>query len=151
MTDALYFEDFDVGQQFTAGSVVLEKDHALRFAQAYDPQVFHVDEEAARGSFFGRLVVSGWQTAAVTMRLKTASDLGKVAGGLVGLGLESVKWPRPVYPGDTLRIVITITEKRPSQSKPTYGIVKYKVETLNQRGDLVMEMHTAVWVPRGSA
>lgn len=147
MTDPLYYEDLAIGQAFSSGSVTMRKDDAIGFASRYDPQYFHVDEAAAKEGIWGRLVVSGWHTAAVTMRLKAESGLGRVAGGLVGLGLESVKWPRPVFPGDTLSIIITITGKRLSKSKPTHGVVNYKVETFNQNRELVMEMLTAVWVP----
>lgn len=147
MADELYFDDFEPGQEFLTGSYTISEKSSIDFAREYDPQYFHVDAEAAKHSPFGRLVTSGWQTAAVTMRLKAGSGINRVAGGLVGLGLESVKWPRPVYPGDTLRAVITITEKRRSQSKPTHGVVKYRMETLNQNNETVMEMTTAIWVP----
>jgi acyl dehydratase len=145
---ALHFEDFEVGQRMETETFTIDKEHAIAFAREYDPQYFHIDENSAHGGPYGKLIVSGWQTAAVTMKLKAASILTQIAGGLLGLGIESLKWPRPVYPGDTLRAVITITEKRQSQSKPTHGILKYKVETFNQKNELVMDMHTAVWVPR---
>ena len=144
---SMYFEDFNIGQQFTKGSVTIDKDSAIAFAKEYDPQYFHTDEQAAKNSVFGQLVVSGWQTAAITMRLKAESDLSQVSGGLIGLGLESVKWPQPVYPGDSLRIVITIIDKRFSKSKPGYGVMKYKVETFNQHDALVMAMFTSVLIP----
>jgi acyl dehydratase len=147
MTAPLYFEDFDVGQKLSSGRYTITPQNAMAFAQEYDPQYFHVDEEAARQGIWGRLVVSGWQTAAVTMRLKAESTLGRVAGGLVGLGLETLAWPRPVYPGDTLHIVITIVDKRRSKSKPDKGVVRYRVETLNQQDALVMDMTTAVLMP----
>jgi acyl dehydratase len=144
----LYFEDFAVGQQFDSDEFTIDKDYAIDFARQYDPQYFHTDERAAAKGIWGRLVVSGWQTAAITMKLKATTPLVNVTGGLIGLGIESIKWPRPVYPDDTLQALITVTETRPSKSKPDYGVVKYKVETFNQDDDLVMEMHTAVWVPR---
>lgn len=144
---SLYYEDFTVGQQFTGGGYAVTKDEAIAFASAFDPQFFHVDEEAAKGSIFGKLAVSGLHTAAISMRLKIDSPLSKVAGGLIGLGLESVKWPQPVYPGDTLRIVITITSKRLSQSNPSKGVVHYRIDTFNQHDSLVMKMDTAVLVP----
>ena len=147
---ALYFEDFEIGQRLETEHFAIDKKRALAFAHEYDPQYYHVDEEKAKDGPYGRLIVSGWQTAAVTMKLKTTSKLVEIAGGLLGLGVESLKWPRPVYPDDELHAVITITDKRPSNSKPTHGIVKYKVETLNQNDELVMEMQTAVWVPRRS-
>lgn len=147
MADELYFEDFEIGQEFHTDSHLVTKESSIAFAKDYDPQYFHIDEEAAKHSPFGRLVTSGWQTAAITMRLKAGSAMNKVAGGMVGMGIETVKWPKPVYPGDTLRAVITIVEKRRSQSKPTHGIVKYRMETFNQHEEQVLEMVTAIWVP----
>lgn len=152
MSEPLYYEDFTVGQQFgSARSYVIEKDDAIAFAREFDPQLQHTDEEGAKASLFGELVVSGWHTAAASMRLKTETDLFKVAGGVVGVGLESVRWPKAVYPGDHIRITLTILEMRPSKSRPDKGIIKYKVETYNQRDELVMEMLTSVIVPRRSA
>lgn len=119
----------------------------MAFAREYDPQLQHIDEEAARHTQLGELVASGWHTAAATMRLKTETELFHVAGGLVGMGLEHVRWPQPTRPGDSLRIVVTILDKRLSKSKPGFGVVSYKVETFNQRDELVMEMKTAVLVP----
>lgn len=147
MTDELYFDDFEIGQQFFSEGYTITRQSSIDFAKEYDPQYFHVDEEAAKHSPFGRLVTSGWQTAAISMRLKAESRMRHVAGGMVGMGLESVKWPKPVYPGDTLRLIITIVDKRRSRSKPTHGIVKYRMETFNQHDELVLEMVTAIWVP----
>ena len=147
MEKALYFDDFTIGQQFTNGGYTITKEQAIAFAKDFDPQYFHVDEEVAKKSMFGGLIVSGLHTAAVSMRLKIDSPLSKVAGGLVGMGMEKIRWPRPVFPGDTLRIVITITSKRLSKSNPSNGVVNYKIETFNQHNDLVMEMDTAVLVP----
>src|SRR5579872_3085033 len=148
MSKAYYYEDFAVGQQFKSKrSYTIGKEDAIAFAREYDPQDIHIDEAKAKEGMFGGLVVSGWHTAAASMRLKTETELFKVAGGVVGLGLESVRWPRPTMPGDSLRIVITIVEKRLSNSRPGFGIVRYKVETLNQRDELVMDMLTAVIIP----
>lgn len=147
MAEELYFDDFEEGQSFQTGSHTVTRESATRFAQEYDPQYFHVDEEAARHGPFGRLVVSGWQTAAIAMRLKAETELSKIAGGMVGMGLESVTWPLPVYPGDTLRAVITVIGKRRSQSRPTHGIVKYRLEMFNQADEKVMEMVAAIWAP----
>lgn len=149
MGEELYYEDFKVGQQFkSARNYVIEKDDAIAFAREFDPQRQHTDEEGARDSLFGELVVSGWHTAAASMRLKTETELFKVAEGVVGMGLESVRWPVPTRPGDALRIVITILAMRASTSRPDKGIIKYKVETFNQRDELAMEMITSVMVPR---
>ncbi len=144
----LYFEDFSVGQQFAHGGYTISKESAIAFAREYDPQYFHTDEAAAKDSLFGQLVVSGWQTAAISMRLKFLSGMGKAAGGLVGMGLEEVKWPRAVVPGDTLNTVITIAEVRPSKSKPAHGVVTYRIETFNQDDALVFTAVTAVLVAR---
>lgn len=150
MKSPLYYEDFSVGQQFkSARAYVIEKDAAIAFAREFDPQTQHVNETGAKDGLFGdRLVVSGWHTAAASMRLKTESDLFKIEGGVVGMGLESVRWPVPTYPGDSIRIVIIILAMRPSNSRPDKGIIKYKVETFNQRDELAMEMMTSVMVPR---
>jgi acyl dehydratase len=148
MRKALYYEDFEAGQQFHSGPYEMDKESVIHFARQYDPQPQHTDEEAAKESLFGQLVASGWHTAAASMRMKLDSPLANVAGGLVGMGLESVKWPRPVLPGDSLRIVITILEKRVSNSRPDRGVVRYKVETFNQKDEKVMEMVTAVIAPR---
>lgn len=149
MDKTLYYEDFSVGQQFRSQeSYTITRESAIAFAREYDPQAQHLGEEEAKDTVFGKLIVSGWQTAAASMRLKTETDLFHVSGGLLGMGLESLRWPRPTFPGDTLRVVVTVLDKRVSQSKPDKGIVKYKVETFNQCDELAMEMVTAVIVPR---
>lgn len=148
MSGVLYYEDFHVGQVLTTDHYRIDKDHAVAFAQAYDPQAQHLDEELAKDSLFGAMVVSGWHTAAISMRLKLSSDFARVAAGVVGLGLESVRWPRPVYPGDTLHVTLTILSMRPSATRPDRGIVKYKVRTYNQHDELVMESVTTVLMPR---
>ena len=149
MVKELYYEDFEIGQQLRSrSSYTIDKESSVAFSKEYDPQLQHIDEDAAKHTLFGELIVSGWQTAAVTMRLKTETELFDVAGGLVGMGLDVLKWPRPTMPGDTLRIVVTITDKRVSNSRPDRGILKYKVETFNQRDELAMEMMTAVTIPR---
>lgn len=142
----LYFEDFREGQHFAHGGYTISEEAAIAFAREYDPQYFHIDPEAAKHSLFGRLVVSGWQTAAVSMRLKALSGLGQAAGGLIGMGLEDVKWPLPVYPGDTLRVQITVTGLRESSKRPAHGIVQYRIETFNQHDQMVMTAMTAVLV-----
>jgi acyl dehydratase len=148
MSRELYYEDFTVGQRMeSARSITIEKADTIAFAQLYDPQPYHVDEEGAKKMMFGGLIASGWHTAAVSMRLKLETDLRYVAGGLLGMGIENLRWPRPTLPGDSLRIAITILEKRLSRSKPDKGIIKYKLETWNQNDELMMDMITAVIVP----
>lgn len=148
MSTLLYYEDFTIDQKLESRiHYTIDRVSAIHFAKEFDPQDQHIDDEKAKDSVFGELVVSGWHTAAATMRLKTETDLARISGGLVGLGTETMRWPRPTMPGDTLRLVITIVDKRLSQSKPGMGIIKYKAETLNQKGELMMEMLTNVIVP----
>lgn len=151
MSKKLYYEDFKVGDVIENGGYVITKEEAINFAKAYDPQDQHVDEELAKEGIIGELIASGWHTAAASMKLKLTSMLKHIDGGMIGMGLEQLKWPRPVFPGDTLRIVLTILEMRPSNSRPDRGVVKYRLETLNQKNEVVMEMITAVLVPRRPA
>jgi len=132
-----YLEDFAVGQTFGSGRLRIDKEQIFAFAAEFDPQPFHLDEEAARQSIFGGLCASGWHTAAVTMRLLLDSDL-KPAGGLIGAGLDECRWPRPVRPGDELRIECEVIEVRPSKSRPEQGLIKLRTTTLNQDGEAVL-------------
>ena len=102
MTAPLYFEDLSVGQTFGTGTVTVEPETLKAFAAEFDPQPLHLDEDAARASVFGGLVASGWHTAALTMKLLVGGEL-QVVGGLIGLGAEELRWPRPVHPGDQQR------------------------------------------------
>jgi acyl dehydratase len=143
----LYLEDLAVGQTFRSGTVTVEPERVKAFAAEFDPQPFHIDEQAAAGSVFGGLVASGWQTAALTMRLLVDGELN-VAGGLVGVGVDGLRWPRPVWPGDTLRVESEVLEVRPSASKPDRGVVRIRSTTLNQHGQPVMEQVATLIVPR---
>jgi acyl dehydratase len=143
-----YFEDFAVGQVFKpVGRVRVEKDEIIAFAKKFDPQFFHLDEEAARKSIFGRLVASGWHTAAMTMGLVARSEY-RSAGGTIGLGFEGMRWPVPVFPGDELRIETEVLEMRPSKSRPDRGLMKLRTRTLNQNGEAVQELIANAMVPR---
>jgi acyl dehydratase len=132
-----YLEDFAVGQTFRSGPLRIDKERALAFAAEFDPQPFHLNEAAASRSIFGGLTVSGWHTAAVTMRLLVASDF-KPAGGILGAGLDECRWPRPVRHGDELRIECEVLEVRPSRSRPGQGLLKLRTTTLNQDHEAVM-------------
>jgi acyl dehydratase len=146
-----YFEDFAVGQVFKpSGRVRVEKEDIIAFARKFDPQPFHLDEEAARHSIFGRLVASGWHTAAMTMSLIACADY-RAAGGTVGLGFDSLRWPVPVGPGDELHIVSEVLEVRPSRSRPDRGLVKIRTQTFNQNGEVVQEVIGNAMVPRRPA
>jgi acyl dehydratase len=134
-----YLEDFEVGQTFGSGRLRIDKERIFAFAAEFDPQPFHLDEAAARHSIFGGLAASGWHTAAVTMRLLFDSDL-RPAGGIIGAGLDECRWPRPVRPGDELRIECEVIEVRRSKSRPEQGLIKLRTATLNQDGETVL-MH----------
>jgi acyl dehydratase len=151
MREPVYFEDFPVGLVMASGSTVVTQEDAVGFAQLYDPQAQHIDTEGAKATEFGRLIVSGWQTAAITMRLKLDTMLSRIATGFLGMGLEQVRWPHPVFPGDTLRSKITVLSARPSNSRPEKGVVEYRVETFNQDDVLVLHMVIAVLIPRRPA
>jgi len=132
-----YLEDFAVGQTFGSGRLRIDKERILAFAAEFDPQPFHLDEAAARRSIFGGLAASGWHTAAVTMRLLVETEL-KPAGGLIGAGLDECRWPRPVRPGDELRVECEVIEVRPSKSRPEQGLIKLRTTTLNQDDEPVL-------------
>src|SRR5258706_16208325 len=121
MTDIMYLEDFAPGQEYRTGSLKVSAEEIKAFARQFDPQPFHLDEEAARDTLFRGLAASGWHTAAVTMRLLVDSEL-KPAGGLVGAGLDELSWPRPVRPGDGLHLENEIVAVRPSKSRPEQGV-----------------------------
>jgi acyl dehydratase len=132
-----YLEDFAVGQTFSSGLLRIDGERARAFAAEFDPQPFHLDEAAARRSIFGGLTASGWHTVAVTMRLLVGSGL-KPAGGIIGAGLDECRWPRPVRPGDELRVECEVIEVRASKSRPEHGLIKLRTTTLNQDGEAVL-------------
>ena len=134
-----YFEDFKVGDTAPMGEKVVDKDEMIAFAKAYDPQPFHTDEAAAKQSFFGGLIASGWHTCAMVMRMMVDSYLSDAAS-LGSPGVENVRWLKPVRPGDTIRAQRQVVETRASQSKPEIGIVKSRWEVFNQDGEVVMTM-----------
>src|ERR1700692_3977406 len=109
----LYLDDLHVGQRFTSATHVVDAAQIKAFARQFDPQPFHLDEEAAKGTMFGGLVARGWHTAAITMRLQVESGL-PIAGGMIGIGGE-MNWPRPTRPGDVLRVETAIREGTPSR------------------------------------
>jgi acyl dehydratase len=145
-----YFEDLAVGQRFAAGSIAVDLQAMTAFAEAFDPQPFHLDEEAGRTSVFGRLVASGWHTMALTMRLLVESEL-RSPWGLIGLGADELRWPRPVLPGDVLQVEWEVVELRPSSSKPDRGTARLRVTTRNQRGEIVLTLVTTILLPRRPA
>ena len=143
----LYLEELSVGQRFTSGTHAVDAAQIKAFAAQFDPQPFHLDDDAAKGTLFAGLAASGWHTAALTMRLLVESAL-KPAGGLVGAGFDEFRWPRPVRPGDELRVESEVLEVRPSKSRPGQGLVKVRMTTLNQDGDAVQVLVANIVVPR---
>lgn len=145
-----YLEDFAVGQVFNTGRHRVDKEQIIAFARQFDPQPFHVDEEAARQSPFQGLAASGWHTAAMTMRLMVDGEF-KPAGGILGVGFDELSWPRPVRPGDELRAKSDVLDVRPSKSRPDRGIIRVRTTTLNQNDDTVMMFTGNLLVPRRPA
>jgi acyl dehydratase len=142
-----YLEDFAVGQRFGSGRARIDAARIKSFAAEFDPQPFHLDEAAARGTIFQGLAASGWHTAALTMRLLVESEL-RPAGGIVGAGFDEFRWPRPVRPGDELRVESEILEVRPSRSRPGQGMIKVRTTTLNQNDEEVQVHVGNLVVPR---
>jgi len=134
-----YWENFKVGDTSPIGEVVVQKDEIIAFGKAYDPQPFHIDEEAARQSMYQGLIASGWLTCALVMRMMVDAYL-RDSASLGSPGVEQVRWLKPVRPGDRIRAQRTVLETRASQSKPDLGIVKTRWEVFNQGDELVMTM-----------
>lgn len=142
----LYLEDFAAGQRYGSGTLRVDAAAIKAFAAAFDPQPFHLDEEAARTSFFAGLSASGWHTAALTMRLLVESGM-RPAGGIIGVRAEELKWPRAVRPGDELEVEAEVLEVRPSGRRPGQGYVKCRTTTLNQRREPVQVLVMNLLVP----
>jgi acyl dehydratase len=147
MIAPLYYEDLAVGLRFGTGNVTVELGAIEAFAAEFDPQPFHLDEDAGLASPFGGLVASGWHTAALSMRLLVGGEL-RIVGGLIGLSVEELRWPRPVRPGDVLRVESEVLGLRPSKSQPERGIVRVRNTTLNQADQPVMVQVVNMIVPR---
>ena len=144
-----YLEDFSPGMTFRSGTARVGADEIRRFAAEFDPQPFHLDDEAARATMFQGLAASGWHTAAVTMKLLVGSDF-KPAAGIIGVGFDELRWPKPVRPGDELHVEGEILETRASRSNPRQGLIKVKTSTINQHGEAVQISVGNLVVPRRS-
>ncbi len=142
-----YLEDFTVGQVFNTGRRSVDKEQIIAYAKQFDPQPFHLDEEAARKSPFQGLAASGWHTAGMTMRIMLEGEF-KPAGGILGVGFDDLSWPRPVRPGDELHVKSEILEVRPSKSKPDRGMLRVRTTTYNQNDEPVMIFTGNLLVPR---
>lgn len=131
-----YLDDLKAGQTFHSGRIVVNATQIRMFAAEFDPQPFHLDADVARTTIFGGLAASGWHTAALTMRLLVESEF-RPANGIIGAGIEELRWPRPVRPGDELRVECEVLEVRESTSRPNQGLVKMRTATLNQDNEAV--------------
>ncbi len=137
--DDRYFEDYVEGAVHRCGSIAVEADEIVAFAKRYDPQSFHTDPEAAKRSPFGGLIASGWHTCGLMMRLYAQHYLTQVAS-LASPGLDELRWLKPVRPGDTLSVRVTVLKAAPSKSKPDRGAVTSFIEVFNQADEAVMTM-----------
>ena len=135
-----YLEDFQVGAVDEFGAETITKEDIVAFARSFDPQPFHIDEEAAKRSPFGGLIASGWHTTALVMRMVVARFLGTESGSLGSPGIDEIRWLKPVRPGDTLRVHVEILEVKPSRSKPDRGVIRSGYRVTNQHGEAVMTM-----------
>ena len=148
-TSKLYLDDLHVGYRHTSGTYTIDEAEIKTFAHQFDPQPFHLDDAAAKGSLFRGLAASGWHTAAITMRLQVDSG-PPLAGGIIGAGGE-IDWPRPTRPGDTLRVESEVLEVTPSKSRPDRGMITLRSQTLNQRDEAVQTLTVKLIVPRRPA
>lgn len=138
-----YYEDLEIGAVEESGEYHVTKEEIVEFAERYDPQPFHVDEETAGASPFGGLVASGWHTASICMRLLVDGPLRERAS-MGARGVDELRWKQPVRPGDTLSIRTELLEKRVSESDPRRGYVDSRLEGINQDGDVVIS-----WIAHG--
>jgi acyl dehydratase len=145
-----YLDDFQPGDVFESPPIAITEDDIIAFAREFDPQPMHLDRDGAREGAFGRLVGSGWHTAALTMRLLLRTGMD-VAGGTVGGGVEQLRWPRPLEPGVAIHVRVEVLEVRVSRSKPDRGVLRSSVRTLRDDGEAVQEMTTIMIVPRRPA
>jgi acyl dehydratase len=137
MANELYFEDLYPGLKFqSTRAYKVTAEEIKQFAESYDPQPFHLDEAAGESSFFQGLAASGWLTAAIVMRLRVESI--RIAGGMIGAGVEEIRWTQPVRPGDTIRTEAEILNVRRSSSRPAFGVVRSRTLVYNQRDEVVM-------------
>ena len=143
-----YFEDLKTGERFKSSTYKVSEEQIISFAREFDPQPFHLDAVVARQTMFEGLIASGWHTAAITMRLFVQTL--NFAEGAIGLGVDELRWPQAVQPGDVLQVETEIVELRESRSKPSHGIIRLRNITTNQRGEIVQTMSASALVLRRS-
>ena len=146
MTKERYFDDLKVGDHFKSEPLEVTDRQVVEFAHKFDPQMFHLTRKSAERTVFKGLIASGWHTAAMTMRLFVQTL--NFTEGAIGLGVDELRWPNPVRPGDSLCVETEILELRPSRSKPDYGIIRLRNATTNQQGEIVQTMTASAMVPR---
>lgn len=144
----IYFEDLEVGEKTEFGSYEVTRAEILEFARKYDPQPFHLSDEEAAKTHFGKIAASGWHTAAMTMAVIARYVVGHEQAGLGSPGIDELRWKRPVYPGDTLHVRGQIVEKTPSRSKPDLGSFRTQTTVTNQDGITVMTFTSIVLIQR---
>jgi len=141
-----YFDDIKVGDRFQSEPLNVIEKQVIEFAHKFDPQMFHLNRKAAERTLFKGLIASGWHTAAITMRLFVQTlNFGE---GAIGLGVDKLRWPNAVRPGDVLTVETDVLKLRPSRSKPGYGIIRLRYVTTNQDGEIVQTMLASAMVRR---
>jgi acyl dehydratase len=143
-----YFEDLEVGAETYFGSYEVTREEIIEFALKYDPQPFHLSDEEAAKTHFGRIAASGWHTCAMTMAVVARRVVDQEQAGLGSPGIDELRWRRPVYPGDTLHVRGKIVEKRPSRSKPQIGSFRSEMTVINQDDQVVMTFTSIVLIRR---
>ena len=141
-----FFEDLKVGDRFKSQTYEVTEEQIISFAREFDPQPFHLDRVVADKTMFKGLIASGWQTAAITMRLFVQTL--NFAEGAIGLGVDELRWPTAVKPDDVLQVETEIVDLRESRSKPSHGVVRLRYVTTNQRGEVVQTMYASALVLR---
>jgi len=147
----IYFEDLVIGAEREFGSYEVTREEVLEFARKYDPQPFHLSDEEAAKTHFGRIAASGWHTAAMTMAVIARRVVGEEQAGLGSPGIDELRWKKPVYPGDTLHVSGKIIDKTPSRSRPEIGSFRTENVVTNQNGDVVMTFQSIVLIRRRPA
>ena len=144
-----YFEDLKAGDRLKSATYQVSEEQLISFAREFDPQPFHLDAAVADQTMFKGLIASGWHTAAITMRLFVQTlNFGE---GAIGLGVDELRWPNAVRPGDRLQVETEIIDLRVSRSKPGHGVVRLRNVTTNQRGEIVQTMMASALVSRRSS
>jgi acyl dehydratase len=147
----IYFEDIVVGAEALFGSVHVTREEVIEFAEKYDPQPFHLSDEAAAKTHFGRLAASGWHTCAMVMKVVVQHVTDEKQAGLGSPGIDELRWLKPVHPGDTLHVRGKVLEKTPSRSKPGIGSVRTKMTVTNQNDATVLTFTSIVLMRRRPA